>query len=94
MYLFVGWSCVRLTLPFAIVIGQLGRQFGYQCQLQRQRKPTWRLQHWYGPADRGSNRGQLDTEEVWVRVTVEFFPCINELSSDIYHFLKKAKISN
>ena len=37
--------------------------------------------------------GQLDTQEVSVRVTVEFFPCINELSSD-YHFLKKAKISN
>ena len=42
----------------------------------------------------GLYRGQLDTQEVWVRVTVEFFPCINELSSDLYHFLKKAKISN
>ena len=41
----------------------------------------------------GLYRGQLDTQELWVRVTVEFFPCINELSSDLYHFLKKAKIS-
>ena len=39
----------------------------------------------------GLYRGQLDTQEVSVRVTVEFFPCINELSSDLYHFLKKAK---
>ena len=35
----------------------------------------------------------MDTQEVWVRVTVEFFPCINEYKSD-YNFLKKAKISN
>ena len=41
----------------------------------------------------GIYRGQLDTQELWVWVTVEFFPCINKFSSD-YHFLKKAKISN
>ena len=38
-------------------------------------------------------RGQLDTQEVWVRVTVELVPCINALSPGLYHFLKKAKIS-
>ena len=60
---------------------------------------TEKKQHGYysigmGLQTEGLYRGQLDTQELWVRVTVEFFPCINELSSDLYHFLKKAKISN
>ena len=37
----------------------------------------------------GLYRGQLDTQKVWVRVTVKLFPCINELSSII--FLKRPK---
>ena len=44
-----------------------------------------------GMQTEGLYRGQLDTQEVWVRVTVELFPCINELSSDLFQFFKKGQ---
>ena len=94
MFLSVGWSCDGLTLPFAVVIGSWEDSFDTSVSFRDIENQNGDYSNGMGLQTDGLYRGQLDTQEVSVRVTVEFFPWINELSSDLYHFLKKAKISN